>query len=340
VAALTDVLVVNAGSTGVKLSLVGSDERSQSLTSLDQSPSVSAVGHRVVHGGTSFIDPTVIDDAVVTKLEALVELAPLHMAAAIAAIKEARSRLPEAHHVAVFDTAFHRTISPLASTYLLPARYRRLGIRRFGFHGLSVQWSLERVPVNRLVVCHLGGGSSVTAVKDGQSIDTSMGFTPLEGVPMGTRAGSLDPGALLYLLRKGLPREELDYALEHESGLIALGGTSDVRALEQDPGDGAKLALEIYCYRIAQTVAAMAAALSGLDALVFTAGVGEHSSHVRAAICRRLTILGVDIDAVANETVEGDAQIDAQSSAVRVHVVRAREDVIVARAARVITAST
>jgi acetate kinase len=165
-----------------------------------------------------------------------------------------------------------------------------------------------------------------------------MGFTPLEGVPMGTRAGSFDPGALLYLLRHGVSLRELDHSLEHEAGLVALAGTSDVQALERDPGDGAKLALEIYCYRIAQAVAAMATALGGLDALVFTAGVGEHSPRVRAAICRRLALIGVDIEPIANERAEGDARIDARSSTVRVHVIRAREDVVVARAVRAMTA--
>src|SRR5439155_25686528 len=169
--------------------------------SLEKAPSVGLVGHRVVHGGEEFLDPTPIDDAVERKLQELVELAPLHNAPALAAIEQARALLPEAQHVAVFDTSFHRTIPKAAATYLLPARYREGGIRRFGFHGLSVQWSAERVGTKRLVVCHLGGGSSVTAVRDGESVDTTMGFTPLEGVPMPSRAGSVDPGPLLYLLR-------------------------------------------------------------------------------------------------------------------------------------------
>lgn len=332
VAALNDVLVVNAGSTSLKLALVDGHERSRPVASLEEAPPVDLVGHRVVHGGDEFVDPTPIDDAVERKLRELVELAPLHNGPAVAAIEQARTRLPQAQHVAVFDTAFHRTIPASAATYLLPERYRERGIRRFGFHGLSVQWAAERVSAQRLVVCHLGGGSSVTAVRDGTSVDTSMGFTPLEGVPMPTRAGSFDPGALLYLLRHGVPLEELDNALEHEAGLRALAGTDDVQAIELDPSDGARLALEIYCYRIAQAVAAMAIALDGLDALVFTAGVGEHSSSVRASICGRLAFLGVELDEAANSRVTGETRIETPSSAVAVHVLRAREEVVVARA--------
>src|SRR6266545_973300 len=165
-----DVLVVNAGSTSLKLSIVGTDERSRPLTSLADAPRVAAVGHRVVHGGERFTE--------------LIELAPLHNAPAVQAIRAARTTLPDAAHIAVFDTSFHKTLPDVARTYLLPTRFRERGIRRYGFHGLSVQWVAERVPVPRLVVCHLGGGSSVTAVRDGRSVDTTMGFTPLEGVPM------------------------------------------------------------------------------------------------------------------------------------------------------------
>src|SRR5207237_4373918 len=164
----------------------------------------------------------------------------------------ARRALPDGPPVAVFGPAFHATIPPEASTYALPRRFREeRGIRRYGFHGLSVEWAAERVPVPRLVVCHLGGGSSVTAVRDGRSVDTTMGFTPLEGVPMGTRAGSVDPGALLYLLRHGVPLEELDHALEYESGLTALAGSGDVATAESDPSPDANLALDVYCYRLA-----------------------------------------------------------------------------------------
>jgi acetate kinase len=200
---VTSVLVVNAGSTSLKLSAVREDERSDKVASLDAVPDdIAAVGHRIVHGGASFRGPVIVDDEVERSLAALTELAPLHNAPALAALDQARRVLPDVPHVAVFDTAFHATLTEEASTYALPMRVREeLGIRRFGFHGLSVQWAAEHVRVGRLVVCHLGGGCSVTAVKDGRSVDTTMGFTPLEGVPMATRSGSVDPGALLHLLR-------------------------------------------------------------------------------------------------------------------------------------------
>jgi acetate kinase len=271
---------------------------------------------------------------VLAELTALIELAPLHNAPAVDAINAARKALPDAAHIAVFDTAFHKTLPEVASTYLLPRRFREQGVRRYGFHGLSVQWVSECVAVPRLVVCHLGGGSSVTAVRDGRSVDTTLGFTPLEGVPMATRAGSIDPGALLYLLRHGVSLDELDQALEHESGLTALAGTGDVAVLEGDTSPDAELALDIYCYRVAQAVAAMATALGGLDALAFTAGGGEHSAAVRASVCRQLAFLGVSLDENANERADGDAKIGASSSSVQVHVVTAREDVVVARAVR------
>jgi acetate kinase len=333
-AALSDVLVVNAGSTSLKLTLVGPDDRSRPVASIAAAPRVAAVGHRVVHGGERFAAPTVVDDTVLAQLESLVELAPLHNAAAVAAIAEARAQLPEATHVAVFDTAFHQTIPEVARTYALPRRFREHGIRRYGFHGLSVSWAAEQVPASRVVVCHLGGGSSVTAVEAGRSVDTTMGFTPLEGVPMGTRAGSVDPGALLYLLRHGTTVDELDRALEHESGLLGLAGTADVERLDHDPSPGAALALDVYCYRIAQAVAAMSATLAGLDALVFTAGVGEHSARVRAQVCGRLSHLGVALDEAANAQLAGEGAIHTPESAVQVRVVSAREDVVVARAVR------
>jgi acetate kinase len=307
------------------------------VESLDAVPDdVTAVAHRVVHGGARFREPVLIDDEVVHDLAAAVELAPLHNAPAVAAIEQARTALPNIPHVAVFDSAFHATIPSEAATYALPARAREdWGIHRYGFHGLSVQWASEQVRVPRLVVCHLGGGCSVTAVRDGRSVDTTMGFTPLEGVPMTTRAGSVDPGALLYMLEHHLSREELDRVLEHESGLLGLSGISgDVRELEASDAEDARLALAVFTYRVALAVGAMATALSGLDALVFTAGVGEHSAVVRSAVCERLGHLGVLLDEQANETATPDATISAPGGRVRVVVVQAREDVVAARAAR------
>jgi acetate kinase len=289
------------------------------------------VAHRVVHGGPSFRDPVVIDASVRERIFELESLAPLHNAPALAAIEQAERAFPGAPHVAVFDTGFHATIPDEASTYALPARWREeWGIRRYGFHGLSVQWAAERVSVPRLVVCHLGGGCSVTAVRDGRSVDTTMGFSPLEGVPMTTRSGSIDPGALLYVLREhGLDAESLDRVLEAESGLLALIGSADARALE--PGG---LGLNVFAHRVAGAVAAMAAATGGLDALVFTAGIGEGSALVRAEVCGRLGFLGVELDPAGNAAAEPDCEVSVRGSAARVVVIRAREDLVAARAAR------
>ena len=330
------VLVVNAGSTSLKLSAVAEDDSSEAVASLAEAPEVAAVAHRIVHGGSRFREPLLVDDGVRRELESLTELAPLHNAPALRALDEARRVLPPVPHVAVFDTAFHATLPEAAHTYALPRRWREeWGIRRYGFHGLSVAWSAERVPVSRLVVCHLGGGCSVTAVLDGRSVETTMGFSPLEGIPMATRAGSIDPEILLYVLRHGLaPAEELERALEHESGLLALGGTTRVEELERRDDADARLALEVFCQRVAGAVAATATALGGLDALVFTAGIGEGSAQVRERVCSRLGFLGVELDAEANRVARPDADVTAAGSPARVWVVHAREDVVAARAAR------
>lgn len=330
------ILVVNAGSTTLKLNLVAADESVSPVRSLHALPAgIEAVAHRVVHGG-ELREPVRIDADVEERLRQAVELAPLHNKPAIDAIAETRRALPDVPHIAVFDTAFHATLPPVAATYALPEEWRR-EIRRYGFHGLSVQWASERVPVSRLVVCHLGGGCSVTAVLDGRSVDTTMGFTPLEGVPMATRAGSVDPGALLHLLRRGTPLERLDHALEHESGLLALSGrTGEVDELERAGDDAARFALDVLAYRVAGAVAAMSVALGGLDALVFTAGIGENSPDVRRRVCSRLGFLGVDLDDERNVSAGGDAEVGAQSSPVRVVVVCAREELVAARAARTV----
>jgi acetate kinase len=259
-----------------------------------------------VHGGSRFVDPVVVDDEVKGAIRELTPLAPLHNAPALRAIEEAQRALPDVPHVAVFDTAFHAAMPEEATRYAVPEQWCEWGVRRYGFHGLSVEWASSQVRVPRLVVCHLGGGSSVTAVLDGRSVETTMGFSPLEGVPMTTRSGSVDPGALLYLMREhGLGVDELDHALEHDSGLAALSGTSgDVRELAED-----SLALAVYVHRVAAAVAASTAALGGLDALVFTGGIGEHSALVRDRVCERLRFLG------------GPA----------VHVIAAREELVVAR---------
>jgi acetate kinase len=346
------ILVVNAGSTSLKLSLVREDESAEAVDSLDavRASEVEAVGHRVVHGGPHLVEPTLIDGSVRQAIAELESIAPLHNAPALQGIDAAIRAFPDREQVAVFDTAFHRTMPAEAATYAVPLLWREeWGVRRYGFHGLSVQWSSERaaellggeVDHPRIVVCHLGGGCSVTAVRGGRSVDTTMGFSPLDGIPMATRSGSVDPGALLYVQRvHGLSVDDVDRTLNVESGVKALSGGMDVRASEEaapaEPRAG--LALALFTYRVAGAVAAMTAALGGLDAIVFTAGVGEHSAVVRSAVCARLGFLGVELDPESNEDREGDCDIATPSARVRVLVVGAREDIIAARAVRALLA--
>jgi acetate kinase len=348
------ILVLNAGSTSLKLHLVSTEMDSQRLRSLDDvDPSaVAAVAHRIVHGGERYRDPVLVDDSVRAEFGHLQSLAPLHNTFALRELDEARRRFPALPHVAVFDTAFHATIPAAATTYAVPRRWREeWGVRRYGFHGLSVAWSAQRAPEVvgrppaplRQVVCHLGGGSSVTAVVDGRSVDTTMGFTPLEGVPMATRSGSVDPGALVAVLRRsGMDADALDRALNEESGMRGLaGGEGLMLQLEQRAADGdaaAGLAVDVFVHRLAAAVAAMSAAAGGIDVLVFTAGIGERSEHVRARVCERLAFLGVAIDAGLNAGAALDRDVAAPESAVRVAVIRAREELVAAGAARAVLA--
>jgi acetate kinase len=344
------ILVVNAGSTSLKLHLVderGASEAVDEIETVDPRR-VRGVAHRVVHGGPELRDPVVIEAAVRERIFELEALAPLHNGPALRAIARAEGALPGVRQVAVFDTGFHRTMPAEAAVYPLPARWREeWGIRRYGFHGLSVAWSARRAPELlgraapglRLVVCHLGGGCSVSAVLDGCSVDTTMGFSPLEGVPMATRSGSVDPGALTYLTREhGIEAEELERALNLESGLRALaGGSGDMRELvgAAEEGDGgAELALEVFAHRLAAAVAAMAAAAGGLDAIVFTGGIGENSPPVRERVCERLRFLAVESDPVLNRAAVPDCEIDTAGSGVRLLVLRAREELVAAAAAR------
>jgi acetate kinase len=345
------ILVVNAGSTSLKLKAVAPDEKSTRIASFDDAPAdVEAVAHRVVHGGMRFRDSVLIDEAVLEQIKQLVTLAPLHNAPALEAIGAAHRAFPQLPHIAVFDTSFHRTIPSEAAVYAVPRAWREdWGIRRYGFHGLSVEWCAQRVPVllgrraGRLVVCHLGGGSSVTAVVDGRSVDTTMGFTPLEGVPMITRSGSIDPGALLYVLReRGLDVEALDHALTFDSGVEALagvgGGMIEVERQAVSGDADAGLALDVMIQRLAAAVAAMSASAGGLDAVAFTAGIGENSALVRERLCSRLRFLGVDLDSARNARAKPDCDVATDGSPVRVLVIQAREELIAARAARALLA--
>lgn len=279
------MLVVNAGSTSLKLHLVSGDESRP----VDDFVAADAVGHRVVHGGRRFVGPALVDEDVERAIDELSTLAPLHNRRALEEIRRARRALPDVPHVAVFDTAFHRTLPPAASTYAIPERWRQeWDVHRYGFHGISVKWIASQIEAERLIVCHLGGGCSVTAVLAGRSVDTTMGFSPLDGVPMATRSGSVDPAALVYLLReRSLTPDELEYALEHESGLAGLsaGGSGDVREASQ-------LALDVFVHRVAAAVGAMAAACGGIEVLAFTGGIGEHAAHVRERVVDRARFLG------------------------------------------------
>ncbi|HET7169223.1 MAG TPA: acetate/propionate family kinase [Candidatus Limnocylindrales bacterium] len=313
--------------------------------------SLAAVAHRVVHGGERFSAPVRIDDEVIDALTRVVDLAPLHNPLAVATIEAARERLPSTPQVALFDTAFHATMPLAARRYPVPDRWTiDYGIRRYGFHGLSVEWAVGRAsslldrPVDalRLVVAHLGGGCSVTAVEAGRSIDTSMGLTPLEGLMMGTRAGSIDPGIVFRLLRAGLPADDIERDLDHGSGLLGVGGSADMRALEGAAADGderARMAIALFVRRAAAGIAAAVTTLPSIDAIVFTGGIGEHAVAVRRAICERLGSMGVPVP--PTEPVGGaerDAVIAAASDGVAILRVHAREDVVMARGA--ITALT
>jgi acetate kinase len=364
------VLVLNAGSSSLKASVLESadlqtlaraeislgtdatrsDARRRSvedaLAAIRQSVdlgSVQAVGHRVVHGGSRFRAAVRIDPEVLAGIEALTEFAPLHNRVAADTIRAAQSQFPALPQVAAFDTAFHATLPPDGFVYPVPYRwYEDWGIRRFGFHGLSVTWALERAgtllekPAAELglVVAHLGSGCSVTAVWGGQSVDTSMGLTPLEGLMMGTRAGSIDPGILTYVLRTGrVPPEDLEAQLDHQSGLVGVSGRSaGMRELEQAALAGderAKLAIAIFVRKAAAGLAAAATTLPRLDAVVFTGGIGEHSGRARAAIASRLATLGVP--AIAADVVIEDSVLSVPGVRPAVLRIEAREDAVIAR---------
>jgi len=343
------VLVVNAGSSSLKLRLVGADDELVGTRDLapddDVGPALDALGeadaagHRVVHGGERFSAPALIDDGVAAALEELTALAPLHQPkslAALAAVRAARPGLPE---VACFDTAFHAGLPAAASTYALPAVWReRWPLRRYGFHGLSHAWASRRAGSGRVVTCHLGAGASLAAVHGGRCVDTTMGFTPLEGLVMATRSGSVDPGLLLWLLeRTGMTERELAEALEHESGLKGLAGTADMREVLAAAARGeeaATLALDVYVHRLRAGIAAMTAALGGVETLVFTGGVGERAPEVRARAADGLAFLGVHVDAERN--IAGVQEIGADGAPVRVLVVEAREDLEIARGVRAV----
>ncbi|CUU55633.1 acetate kinase [Parafrankia irregularis] len=358
-----NVLVVNAGSSSVKLRLLDPgdrvlaahdlravagrpdpDELERAVEELAQAGEVAITGHRVVHGGSVFVDPVLVDDEVERQLRALVPLAPLHQPAALTALADVSAVLPGVPRVACFDTAFHARMPPEAITYPVPMRWRdEYGVRRYGFHGLSHAYASRRAAeltgARRVVTAHLGSGASLAAVRDGVSVDTTMGFTPLEGMVMATRSGTVDPGLLLWLqTERGMTAEELTDALFHRSGMTGLVGSADMRAVldgARRPGTPEALGLAVYLHRLRAEIAAMTAALGGLDALVFTGGVGEHAPPVRSGAAAGLGFLGVALDAERNSSYQGgDLEISASGASVRTLIIEAREDVEIARAAR------
>jgi acetate kinase len=301
-----------------------------------------AVGHRIVHGGERFHGPVRIDAGVREALEELTELAPLHQPKSLSALDGVSSALPGTPAVACFDTAFHATLPEAAFTYALPRELReRWSVRRYGFHGLSHAWVARRAAemtsgrANRVVSCHLGAGASLCAIADGASVDTTMGFTPLEGLVMATRSGSVDPGLLLWLLeREALTERELAEALERRSGLLGLTGSADMREILGRSDRDAMLGLEVYVHHLRAGIAAMAASLGGLDVLAFTGGVGEHAPQIRARALDGLRFLGVGLDELANDVGGGDADVSADASAVATLVLSAREDLEIAHQVR------
>ncbi len=371
------ILVVNAGSSSVKLRVVEADDTLGASRDLgppgEDLPDrlaefVSAAGnldatvHRVVHGGPRFAAPTIVDSKVRAALEETIDLAPLHNPPALRGIDATAALLNGIPTVACFDTAFHVGMGPEASSYAIPASWKlRWGLRRYGFHGLSCAWATARAPQLlassrfddqkpltkplRLVVCHLGSGASVTAVDGGTTRDTTMGFSPLEGLVMATRPGDLDSAVLMWALRHGYDLREVEDALEHQSGLLGLSGLSpDMRHLlaARRAGDEmAALALSVYVHRLRGKIAGMAAATAGTDAIVFTGGIGENSEEIRAEVCSRLDWMGIRLDGDANTSATGrDANITGEAARVATLVVTAREDLQMAAECRLLLANS
>ncbi len=359
------ILVVNAGSSSLKLRVLdaadavvgradlpppgGSTDADLIAGAVAGFGDIAAVGHRIVHGGTRYAGPVRLDAEVEANLRALTDLAPLHQPKSLAALAAVEAALPGLPAVACFDTAFHAGMPAAATTYAIPPEWRkRWALRKYGFHGLSHAYASRRAaalvgrPVEelRIVTCHLGAGASLAAIRDGRSVDTTMGFTPLDGLVMATRSGGIDPGLVLWLEEHvRMPPAELAATLEHRSGLLGLAGTADMRAIleaETAGDEAATLAVGVYLHRLRASIAAMVAALGGLDVLVFTGGVGEHAPAIRARAAEGLAHLGVALDATANAVATGDAEIGAAGASVSALVVVAREDLEIAREVRAV----
>lgn len=355
------ILVLNIGSSTVKFAVYdaadghviergvteqqsGANTTAATQTLLDrllaQGVIIKAAGHRVVHGGKRYATPVRVDNDVLDYLRTLIPLAPLHQPHNLAGIDAVAERLPGVPQLACFDTAFHRTQSEVAALFALPHALAKEGIVRYGFHGLSYDHIAQVLPsytdraTGRVIVAHLGAGASMCAMRGGKSVATTMGFTALDGLPMATRSGALDPGVVLYLMQqKGYDAAAVEKLLYHESGLKGLSGLSgDMRTLLADNSEGAQRAVDVYCYQAARWIGSLAAAIGGLDVLVFTAGVGEHAAAIRQRICNLSEWLGVKVDSTANDR-HGPVISDAESS-VDVFVIPTDEEVVIYNAAR------
>lgn len=302
-----------------------------------------AAGHRVVHGGPKYATPVLVDDSVLAELEGYVQLAPLHQPHNLAPIRALAKIHPDLQQVACFDTAFHRTNPKVATTFALPRELTEEGVRRYGFHGLSYEFIARRlreidpkVAAGKVVVCHLGSGASMCAIQDGKSVASSLGFTAVDGLPMGTRTGNLDPGVILYLLQqKGMSAKDIENLLYKRSGLLGVSGISnDMRVLLESDDPHAVEAVELFCYRVNRELGSLAAAMGGLDALVFTAGIGEHSSPVREKVCALAAWLGIELDAKAN-AVHAEL-VSTASSRVPVYVIPTNEEMMIAKHTRAV----
>jgi acetate kinase len=311
---------------------------------LGSASEVEVIGHRIVHGGPKLTQPAIVTSEVRRAISDVSSIAPLHNLAGLQGIDLAARLFPGITQVAVFDTGFHRTLPPEAKVYAGPYAWYEAGIRRYGFHGINHEYCANRaaqmldrdVSSLKIITCHLGNGCSLAAIDGGKSVDTTMGFTPLEGLMMGTRSGSIDPGILTHLVRSGAARaEDLDSILNRQSGLLGVSGvSSDMRDIVEAMRNGnalAKLAFDIFIRRLCACIGAMAASLGGFDVLVFTAGMGENSADVRRAACERLAFLGVSLDEALNSSTKPDADISLRDSTVRVLVIRAQEDWAIAR---------
>ena len=366
------ILAVNEGSSSLKLSVIGDGDETLAADNvalgsgadndahadsviralIAASGPIDAAGHRIVHGGTGFVGPALLDASALERIRALTDLAPLHQPGSLHGVAVVARVLPDVPAVGCFDTAFHAHMPREAATYALPEAWRtRWPLRRFGFHGLSHAWASARVAALlqrdvrelRIVTCHLGSGASLCAVDRGHSVDTTMGFTPLEGLVMATRSGTVDPGLVLWLQHHaGVSAPELSETLERRSGMLGLAGSADMRAVVASATAGdpkGVLAVDVYVHRLRAEIAAMAAAMNGIDVLVFTGGVGEGSPEIRGRAAAALGFLGVELDPTSNDEARADGDIGASGAPVRTFVITAREDLEIAAQVRAVLAA-